>query len=210
MRIAIIGAGSVGGALGRRWAEGGHEVRWGVRDPADPKHAALSAAGALHRPAEAAEGAEAIVLATPWEATTSVVASLGPLGGSVLIDATNPIAFGPDGVRLLSLDHPSAAQAVAAAAPGARVVKTLNQVGANVMEAPGPHRPLMLVAGDDAEARALASGLVEALGFEARDAGPLWRAAALEALGMLWIDQAMRGPMGRDFALAVVPTTRAS
>lgn len=203
MRIAIIGAGNVGGTLGRCWAGAGHEVSYGVRDPSDPKHAAL---GSARRPEEAARDAEAVVLATPWEAAEEAVRGLGDLGGRPLIDATNPVGFGPGGVHLLGTGHASAAHAVAAAASGARVVKTLNQVGADVMAEPGPHRPVMFAAGNDAGAKETALALVADLGFTPRDAGGLDRAGALEALAMLWIDQAIRGPLGRDFALAIVPT----
>ncbi|MBX9698050.1 MAG: NAD(P)-binding domain-containing protein, partial [Acetobacteraceae bacterium] len=58
MRIAIIGAGNVGAALGRNWGGKQHQVAFGLRDPGAAKHAALAGIGALRSPAEAARGAD--------------------------------------------------------------------------------------------------------------------------------------------------------
>ena len=63
MRIAIIGAGSVGATLGRAWIKHGEDVIWGLRNPADPKHAALPKER-VKAPAEAAKEAEVVVIAT--------------------------------------------------------------------------------------------------------------------------------------------------
>ena len=65
MRIAIIGAGSVGATLGRAWIKHGEDVIWGLRNPADPKYAAL-AKERVKAPAEAVKEAEIAVIATPW------------------------------------------------------------------------------------------------------------------------------------------------
>jgi len=67
MRIAIIGAGSVGATVGRAWIKHGEDVIWGVRNPADPKHAALPKER-VKAPAEAIKQAEVVVIATPWSA----------------------------------------------------------------------------------------------------------------------------------------------
>jgi len=64
MRIAIIGAGSVGATLGRAWIKRGEDVIWGVRNPADPKHAALPKER-VKAPAEAVKEAEVVGIATP-------------------------------------------------------------------------------------------------------------------------------------------------
>ena len=72
MRIAIIGAGSVGATLGRAWIKHGEEVIWGLRDPADPKYAALPK-DRRKAPAEAVKGAEVVVIATPWSAAEAAI-----------------------------------------------------------------------------------------------------------------------------------------
>src|SRR5262245_51190757 len=85
MEIGIIGAGNVGGTLGRAWGRKGHEVFYGVRHPQDEKtRELLRATGPAARagsPAEAAAFGEVVVLATPWQATRAAVESAGDLAG---------------------------------------------------------------------------------------------------------------------------------
>ena len=82
MRIAIIGAGSVGATLGRAWIKYGEDVIWGLRNPADPKHAALPKER-VKAPAEAVKEAEVVVIATPWSSAEAAIRSLGSLAGHV-------------------------------------------------------------------------------------------------------------------------------
>lgn len=208
MRIGIIGAGMVGGTLGTRWTEAGHEVVWGVRDPAAAKAVALCAsAGHGARAAtvaEAAAGAEVIVLATPWRAVPEALAACGDLAGPVLLDATNPLA--PDLSGLAVPAGNSGAQEVARLAAGARVVKIFNTVGFNVMADPrfGDRAATMLYCGDDEAAKAVAAKLAADLGFEAVDAGPLARAGLLEHAALLWIRLAMSQRFGREIAFILM------
>jgi predicted dinucleotide-binding enzyme len=99
MNIGVIGAGNVGGALGTSWAKAGHQVKFGVREPADPKHrAVLEACGrnATAGPtAEAAAFGEVLALATPWDATQAALSTCGSLKDKVLVDCTNPLKFTP-------------------------------------------------------------------------------------------------------------------
>jgi predicted dinucleotide-binding enzyme len=205
MRIAIIGAGNVGAALGRNWAGKGHAIRFGLRDPGAARYALLAAHGTLLSPAEAAAGAEAVVLATPWGATEAAVKGLGDLSGKIVLDATNPLAMGPQGLGLAIGHTDSAGERVAAWLPGAAVFKTLNTTGAETMANPSvfPVRPVMFVAGDDAARKPAVLSLIADLGFEAVDAGPLSNARLLEAHAMLWIDLALKRGQGRSFAFAL-------
>src|SRR6516164_8559525 len=198
MRIAIIGAGSVGATLGRAWIERGEDVIWGLRNPADPKHAAL--------PKDRVKAAEVVVIATPWSAAEAAVKSLGSLAGKTVIDSMNPWGMGPDGLQLVLGFDTSAGEQVARWAPSAFVFKTLNTTGAGNMAkaADYPVKPLMLVAGDDAGRKRTVMELVGKLGFEPVDAGPLKNARLLEPFAMVWIDQAMKRGRGRDFAFAAV------
>jgi predicted dinucleotide-binding enzyme len=204
MRIAIIGAGSVGSALGRVWLDGGEDVIFGVPDPAGPKYRSLPQ-DRLRRPAEAARDAEIIVLATPWQATEAAVRGLGDLGGRIMIDCTNPLGMGPDGLELALGYDTSGGEQVAVWARGAAVFKTLNQTGAENMASARlyPLRPVMFVAGDDDTRKPVVLSLVEKLGFEPVDAGPLRIARLLEPYGMLWIDQALNRRRGPSFAFAL-------
>jgi 8-hydroxy-5-deazaflavin:NADPH oxidoreductase len=208
MRIGVIGAGNVGGALGTGWARAGHEVRYGVRDagdPAgDPKLAKLVAESggraAAASVAEAAAWGEAVALTVPWGAAKDAIASAGDLAGKVLLDCTNPLtkdlsglAVGPD---------TSAGEQVAGWAQGAKVVKIFNTTGANNMADPryGGEAATMLYCGDDAGAKETAARLAADLGFEPIDLGPLTRARLLEPFALLWITLAYPQGHGRNIA----------
>jgi len=92
MSMAILGAGRVGTTLGRRFAEAGHAVRYGVRAPDDPKHASVP--GPVWSIADAAARADVVVLTTSWAGAEATLRAAGDLAGKVLIDATNPIGPG--------------------------------------------------------------------------------------------------------------------
>jgi predicted dinucleotide-binding enzyme len=204
MKLAMIGAGNVGSALGRASLEAGEDVLFGIPDPDDPKYAALPRVR-LHRPAAAASEAGIVVLATPWPATEAAVKGLGDLSGKILVDCTNPLGIGSDGLELVLGWEISGGERVASWAPGASVFKSLNQTGAENMAQASrfPVRPVMFVAGDDAAAKPTVLSLIAAIGFDAVDAGPLRVARLLEPFGMLWIDQALKRGRGTDFAFAV-------
>ena len=73
MNIAIIGAGSVGATLGRRWHDHGHTILYGVREPGADKNQRLSDHASILSNNEAASGANIVVLATPWQATEAAI-----------------------------------------------------------------------------------------------------------------------------------------
>ena len=207
MRIAIIGTGNVGGALARALKDLPHEVVLGARDPKREAVSALAAESGAEAatPAEAAAEADLVILALPWHAAEEAVGELGRLDGKTVIDCMNPLGM-VDGMLDLTMGHTrSGAEAVQHWLPGAHVVKALNQVGAEVMEHAQRYspRPAMFVTGDDATAKAAVLALMEELGFDGLDAGPLRRARLLEPYALVWIDQAMLRGKGRSWALAV-------
>ncbi len=207
MKIAVIGAGSVGGTLGRRWAELGHSVCFGVRDIADAAAKALVARikgeARLARVPEAVGDAEVVVLATPYGANAAAIKSAGDLTGKILIDVTNPLTA--DLSLAVGFDS-SGAEEVAKLAPRARVYKALNQVGFEVMADPTfpAGKPVMFVAGDEAAGKQVVLDLVAALGFEAIDAGGLAVARLLEPQAALWIHLMVRRKLGRSFAFGLL------
>jgi predicted dinucleotide-binding enzyme len=211
MKLAIIGAGNVGGALGTNWAKNaGHDIVFGVRDPKAEKTQRLVAAiGAKARAttaAEAAMSAEVIVLSTPWPATEAAIRSMGNLKGKIVLDATNPLTRGPDGIGLEIGHAISGGEKVQGWAAGASVFKTLNTTGFGNMANPvfKGVKSVMFVAGDDAANKSKVMELVGQLGFEVIDAGPLRNARLLEAHAMLWIDLALARGQGRDFAFGIL------
>jgi predicted dinucleotide-binding enzyme len=206
MKIAIIGAGNVGGTLGKRWSALGNEVLFGVRDPTREKYQSLvMQTGGLARlttNAHACGEADVILLATPWSTTQAALDECGSLSGKVVMDATNPL--GPD--LKLTLGHTdSGGEQVQRWAPRARVVKAFNTTGFNIMDDPvvnGRHA-VMFVAGDDPSAKSLVLDLANSLGFEGIDAGALSVARMLEPLAQLWIHCAYRQGLTRDYAFAL-------
>ena len=208
MQIAIIGAGNVGSALARGWARGGHRLQLGVRDTSDPKVQSLCReTGAFAKnPREAAEAAPVVVLALPWGAAAEAVQALGPMAGKIVIDCMNPLTL-RDGVLALERGFSgSAGEAVAGWLPQARVVKTLNQVGAEVMADTSGFAvaPAMFMAGNDANAKATVAALLRDLGFEPLDAGALSQSRHLEPYAMVWINQALYQGKGARWAFAAV------
>jgi predicted dinucleotide-binding enzyme len=208
MRIAIIGTGNVGGAIARGLKGKGHEVTLGARNPQETEVQALAAevGAGLALPEAAAGASDIVILALPWVVAEAAVKGLGPLAGKTVIDCMNPLGM-VDGALGLTLGHDtSGGEHVARWLPEAHVVKTLNQVGAEIMarNAHLPHRPAMFMAGDSETAKAEAALLLRDLGFEALDAGGLSRARLLEPYAMVWINQALLRGKGRNWALAAV------
>jgi predicted dinucleotide-binding enzyme len=207
MKIAIIGAGSVGGTLGSAWAARGHQVRFGVNDPTDGRVEAVlrSAPGArADNVRAAAQFGEVVVLAVPFDAVETVLTAAGDLKGKIVIDCMNPLARD---FRELSVGFStSGGEQVAALAKGASVFKTLNHTGFANMAEPvfDHHRSVMFVCGDDEAHKAVVIELVAELGFEVVDAGALKIARLLEPLAMLWIHLAHSQGLGRDFAFALL------
>ena len=206
MLIAIIGAGQVGGTLGRAFQKAGHTVAYGVRDPADPKVAPLKkeSKATVTLPRDAVKGADVILFATPWPATRAAVESVGPLAGRIVVDCTNPIR---SDFADLEAGPKSGGEQVQEWAKGAKVVKCFNQVGFEVMADPhcGGGRAVMFTAGDDEGARSLVAGLASEIGFEGLALGPLSLARHLESLGWTWIHGAVKAKaFGRRDAYAVL------
>ena len=182
MKIAVIGSGNVGTALGDGFTAKGHTVLYGSRDP--KKEAGSS------RPFDTVAGAiaksEVVVLAIPWDAVESVVGA-NDLSGKIVIDCVNPISAQ---MELMMGCTTSAGETVAKLAQGAKVVKAFNTTGSNNMKNPsfGSTRLTMFYAGDDESAKKVVGELISDIGFDPVDAGPLKMARYLEPLAMLWIN----------------------
>jgi predicted dinucleotide-binding enzyme len=212
MNLAIIGAGNVGGALGRSFARAGHKILYGVREPSAEKAKTLVAetgnGSAAVDSAAAVEAGDIVFFATPWDATPAAIKAAGNLAGKVVVDCTNPLKFTPGvGLELVLGFSDSGGETVARLAPGARVVKAFNTYGWENFANPSyPNaaqlKPVMFLAGDDAAAKAVVGRLATDIGFEPFDAGLLRAARELEPLAMLWIRRAMSGDRSSGFTWA--------
>ncbi len=208
MKIAVIGSGNVGGTVGRRWADLGHEVIFGSRDPSreNVKNILASTGGKAKADtlAGAAAFGEVVVLATPWEATKDAIAAADDLLGKVVLDCTNPLK--PDLSGLSIGPDTSAAEQVAGWAPGARVVKGLSTTGSGNMAEPqyGDQQASMFICGDAESAKASVGQLVGELGFDVVDCGPLSMARTLEPLALLWVTLAYELGQGPNIAFKLL------
>lgn len=199
--IAVLGTGRVGGALGPRFAELGHTVIYGSRTPDTERVQRLvartgsDASAASQR--EAAEQAELIMLAVPWDATEQVIKNLGNLDGKIIMDATNAIDMADDGMLAMSVDT-SAGELIQSWAPNAFVVKTFNNVNDSLMADPtGIDGPVTVpLAGNNAAAKARVREIVSGMGFHTVDAGPIRIARVLEGMVVLKLAPMFEGRHG--------------
>ena len=214
MQIAIIGTGSVGAAIARGLKGKGHDVTLGARDPASDEVAALAAevGATAATQGNAAAAAEMAFIALPWFVAENAVKALGDLSGKIVVDCMNPLGM-VDGALGLTVGHStSGGEILQEWLPGARVVKALNQVGAETMadNAGMAHRPAMFTAGDDEAAKQAVAAVLGDLGFDAHDAGGIAKSRLLEPFAMLWINQALFRGKGRAWAFAAVDGAKAA
>ncbi|WP_267552565.1 NADPH-dependent F420 reductase [Rhizobium rhizogenes] len=185
MKIAVIGTGNMGAGLARLLAGTGSDVVIGHRDPA--KAAAFAAelganveAGGI---AAAVKLADIVILALPYGAVADALREAGNLKGKILVDISNPITAD---FRGLVVGHStSAAEEIQALAPDAIVVKAFNTIFATLLPVEARKGKVLqvFVAGDDEKAKEAVSSLVQSIGFEPVDAGPLTNARFIEPIG---------------------------
>ncbi|MEM7048309.1 MAG: NAD(P)-binding domain-containing protein [Acidobacteriota bacterium] len=206
--LAIVGVGSVGAALGERFAETGHQIVFGVR-PGRDVSALLARCGEKARAidiATACAAAPVVFLAVPHEAAVAALEGID-LAGKIVVDCTNPVSFA-DGSP--AWDPPPAGSMAAELAKGhplARWVKGFSTMGAQLMRHPELAHGFATqvhLAADDVAAKEQLAKLISGAGFVPLDAGPLRNAAALENLAILWIHLAMKGDLGREWAFQTV------
>jgi 8-hydroxy-5-deazaflavin:NADPH oxidoreductase len=205
MNITVLGAGPVGTNLAIRFAQLGHRITFGARDPSSDK---VSAAVARIEGATAVAlgdvpgDADLVVLAVPFAAIGDVLSAVGDLSGTVLVDATNTVGMSlPDGATTI-------VDVIRAQRPEAVVVKAFNTIGAEAfLDGHIGGQPLFLpVAGPKPAAEAVAD-LARAIGFDALVIGDESTVELLEAHARLWIHLAFRVVAGRDFGFARLTRT---
>ncbi len=190
--IAVIGTGNVGGALGPEFAAQGHTIIYGTREPRRADIIELvartgnGATAALPNAAVAA--ADIVVLAVPGTAAVDIARGLGDLSGKILIDPTNVVSREGSYMMHGVPGKGSNAAMIQAALPNTRVVKAFNTLNYQQMVNPETAGgPITIpLAGDDAEAKAVVAELVEGMGLEALDIGPLAYAHVLEEMLIVW------------------------
>lgn len=187
MKIGIIGSGSLGSELARRIAAAGHDVVMTAENP-DDAGKIVKQIGPKVRVvplSEVAKEVELLIAGTPGDLQVKALKSAGDLKGKIVIDITNPLKPDYSGFTV-GLTN-SFAEELAKALPGTKIVKVFNTTFAQVF-VEGPDfgkgvRAAAFFCGDDDAAKKTARALIESMGFDAIDAGPLVNARYLEPMG---------------------------
>jgi NADPH-dependent F420 reductase len=187
--LSILGTGNMGAAIAGIAGRGGHTVQ-------------LLGSGDV----ETAVTGDIVVLAVPYPALKAVLAQRqDQLAGKVVVDITNPLNFETFDSLVVAPDSSAAAE-LAAALPQSRVLKAFNTTFAGTLAAGtvGSLPTTVLIAGDDADAKAELAGVVTSGGLKAVDAGSLARARELEAFGFLQLTLAVNEKVSWTGGFAVV------
>ena len=170
MKIGIVGSGKVGGAIGTVWVKAGHQVMFSSRHIEHDKALAASLGSNAHAgtPAEAAAFGEVVMISVPYHALPEVGKDLEELiTGKVVIDTCNPFVW-RDGEIATWAREKGAGLASLELLPGGRIVRAFNAVSYTRMAVAYKQPGLigMPIAGDDAQANAIASDLIRDVGYE--------------------------------------------
>ena len=206
MRVGVLGSGLMGGKLGTLWARAGHEV---VFSYARSEEKLKKLARDAHRnaragtPREAAQGADALLLAVHWSRMDDVLGQAADLSGKVILSCALPM--NADDTELVHAHTTSGAEALAKELPKARVVSAFNTVPSEVLfgvfvARRKARRPSLVYCGDDSSSKEIAAELIRDVGFEPVDAGPLRIARYTEPFALLVARLAYEGEGGPELA----------
>jgi hypothetical protein len=199
MRIGILGSGLMGGKLGTIWARAGHDVVFSY----SRSEQKLKKLGRHGTPREAAQKADALLLAVHWSRVDDVLKQAGDLSGKVIVSCSLPM--NADDTDLVIAHTSSGAEELAKKAPKARVVSAFSTVPSEVLfdvfEARRKKaRPSLVYCGDDAKSKKIAAELIRDVGFDPVDAGPLRVARYTEPFTLLIAQLAYEGDEGPELA----------
>jgi predicted dinucleotide-binding enzyme len=206
MRVGILGSGLMGGKLGTIFARAGHEVVFSyARSAQKLKKLARDAKGKARpgTPREAAQEADAVLLAVHWSRIADVLKQTGDLSGKVIVSCSLPM--NDDDTGLVVAHASSGAEELAKRIPKARVVSAFNTVPSevffSVFEARRKAtRPSLVYCGDDSSSKHVAAELIRDVGFDPVDAGPLRIARYTEPFALLVAQLAYEGKGGPELA----------
>lgn len=196
MELGIIGAGDLAQAFAKRALKAGHKIRLSnSRGPDSLREIVVRLGpGAMAATKEDAAACEMVLLAVPWDNVPGTLASLPKWKDQILIDATNPFHGRAGHVKAANVGNLSTSQLVAALAPGARVVKALNNIVVPNLEADpvvNGARRVAFISADDDGAKKQVETLLKAFGYSVVDLGNLRDGGLIQQGG---------GPLaGREF-----------
>ena len=199
----------MGGKLGTLFARAGHEVVFSYARRLEKLQRLARAAKGNARagtPREAAQDADALLLAVHWSRVDDVLGQAGDLSGKVIVSCSLPM--NADDSALLIGHDSSGAEALAKKVPNARVVAAFGTVPSEVLfvvyearrKARRGKRPSLAYCGDDARSKKVAAELIRDVGFDPVDAGPLRIARYTEPFTLLIAQLAYEGNEGPELA----------
>ena len=210
MRVGILGSGLMGGKLGTIFARAGHEVVFSyARSTEKLKKLARGVDGKAHgnaragTPSEAAQKADALLLAVHWSRIEDVLNQTGDLSGKLVLTCSLPM--NDDNTELVVTHTSSGAEELATRLPNARVVSAFNTIPSEVLfgvyEARRTTtRPSLVYCGDDKGSKVVAAELIRDVGFNPLDAGALRLARYTEPFALLVAELAYEGEGGPELA----------
>jgi len=196
MEIGIIGAGAFAQAFAKRVLKAGHKIKLSnSRGPESLREIVNHlGSGAMAATTEEAAACEVVLLAVPWDNVPEILASLPTWKNQIVIDGTNPFHGKAGTFTPADVGNLSTSQLVAALAPGARVVKALNNMIVPNLEADpvvNGARRVAFISADDGAAKKRVEALLKAFGYSVVDLGNLRDGGLIQQAG---------GPLaGRDF-----------
>ena len=201
MKIAVLGAGNIGGTMGKKWAAAGHEVVFGVRDVTSPKVTVLSQElgknGRIDTIANALAFGKVVLVAIPHNVVAAIVtAHAEALAGKIIIDASNK--FGAPVVNNL--------ETIGQVVPTAGLFRAFNALGWEIFANPqfGDVQVDHFYCGPDDEKRPLVEQLIAEVGVRPVWVGGLETAPVVDVLGTLWVTLAFRQGWGRSIAFKML------
>jgi predicted dinucleotide-binding enzyme len=201
MRIAVLGAGNIGGTLGRKWLAAGHEVAFGVAHPDGEKAQALRAElgdrARIGTAGEALAGAEVAVMALPGGAMADAIRDYASaLDGTIVLDTANNLGGGPA----------NSLAAFQAHTPHARVYRAFNTLGWETFAEPtfDGVRADLFYCGPNGEAQAVVERLISDVGLRPVRVGDTDETAVVDAIATLWFALALRQRHGRHLAFKLL------
>jgi predicted dinucleotide-binding enzyme len=200
----ILGSGWMGAKLGTLFARAGHEVVFSyARSRKKLERLAREAGARAGAPADAPQLADALLLAVHWSRIDDVLKQAGDLSGKVIVSCSLPM--NAENTELVIAHTSSSAEAVANKLPNARVVCAFNTVPSEVLFGVFEARrkagkPSLVYCGDDAIGKRIAAELIDDVGFDPVDAGPLRIARYTEPFALLVAQLAYEGKGGPELA----------
>ena len=206
MRIGILGSGLMGGKLGTIFARAGHEVVFSYARSEQKLQRLAREAGGKARcgtPREAAQAADALLLAVHWLRMDDVLTQAGDLSGQLIVSCSLPM--NAENTELIVAHSTSGAETLARRIPKARIVSAFNTVPSEVLWSVfqarrKASRPSLVYCGDDASGKGIAAELIRDAGFDPVDAGALRIARYSEPFALLVGQLAYEGKAGPELA----------